>query len=81
MSESEKLPFALAVPSATSALTPDDQQWAEFFAKEQAYIAYVLPAGRSLPLAGPGSTNCGTYCGTTGNGLDDISNDISEDTA
>ncbi|WAI85764.1 MULTISPECIES: hypothetical protein [Achromobacter] len=81
MNESEKLPFALAVPSATSVLTPDDQQWADFFAKEEAYIAYVMPAGRALPLAGPASTNCGTYCGTVGNGLDDISNDISEDTA
>lgn len=81
MNESVKLPFALAIPSAASVAATDCPQWADFFAREESYIAYVMPAGKPMQTAGAGSTNCGTYCGTSGDGIDDIKNDISEDTA
>lgn len=81
MSDSNKLPFALAIPSTASAEITDAPQWAEFFSREESYIAYVMPAGTAVPASGAGSTNCGTFCGTQGNGTDDIKNDISEDTA
>jgi hypothetical protein len=75
------LPFALAIPSTASVATTDSPQWAAFLAREENYIASVMPHKNPMNMKMAGSTNCGTSCGTTGDGTDDIKNDIAEDTA